>query len=567
LLVALAGLGPSAWSKPPEALDLVPPDAVAAVGVRSVDELVGRVRTLTRTLGVPGDPIEGTPLEMVLAMPGLNTAGSMGIAVLALPESDEPGVVFIVPVTDYAAMVAGAGGTIDGAIATLAAGPQTVYARDLGRGYAAVSPDRLVLTGFHGQGGHMETHVRNLGPVGVRVASSAQAVIIANIPALSPQIEQGLNEFKDQMQMAMMLNPQAAAVGGQLTMMESVAQAVTRDGRVGLMGVHIDEAGGVSLDLAVQFRAGSEAAGLCDHRGRAGGLLARVPNVPFLLAFAFDTSSEGTKQLLRLAEGLGQTEGGVSIFDPFGGMGPQIDSTDGYAMVVGKTQALLGGAFANSAGFLMSRNPAEQLAAGRAMIERLNGASEGPVTFTTAYSPGVGDAEGVTFDQWSVQMTMDPNDPDSMQAQQVMSMLFGPSGMSGYVGRVNNGVVFTMARNTPLMRQAVRAAQDGGGLGAQDAVRAVASRLPETRMMEGYVGIKAILETVMEAMAVFGGGMEEIKMPETVPPLGMALSTDSGGAQFRLHAPGETINAVGQVLKKLQGDEDPPPARPRGPRF
>lgn len=571
VLIAWCGVS---WGKPPEALDRVPSDAVVAVGIRSVDELVERVRALTRAVGVPGDPIGEGPLGMVLAMPGLNTAGSMGMAVLPMPEGAEPGVVFIVPVTDYAAMVAGAGGTIDGNVATLAMGPQTVFARDLGGGFAAVSPDRLVLTAFRGEGGQIDAHVRNLGPVGVRVASSAHAVVIANIPALAPQIEQGLEGVKDQMQMAMMLNPQAAAMEGQMALMERLADAVMRDARVGLLGLHLDEAGGVSLDLAVQFRDGSEAAGLCSSRGQAAGIMTRLPDVPFLFAFALDTSSAGVKQMMRYAESASREEGeadaapGASILDPFGGLGTQIDVTDGYAMVVGKTPAILGGALSNSAGVLMSRKPAEQLAATRAMLEKRGETKTGSVTIVTEYTPGVGEAEGVRFDQWGVRVNVDPNDPMAMETQQMMAMLAGPSGLSGYVGQVSQGVVYTMARNTPLMRQAIRAAREGDGLGAQAAIRAVAARLPDSRTFEGYVGVKPILETVMEAMAAFGGGLDQIRLPEQVPPLGLALTTDSGGAQFRLHAPGDTVRALGQVFRTLAGEEEPPPAgRPARPRF
>lgn len=571
-LVIVAG---TAHAKPPAALDLIPGDAVVAVGIRNVDELVNRVRAVAKTVGMQQDPIADGPLGMILAMPGLNTAGSVGVAMMPMPEGEEPGVVILVPVTDYAAMVAGAGGTIDGAVATLAMGPQTVYSKDVGSGYAAVSPDRLALTGFKGQAGQFEAHVKALGPVGLRVASECQAVVIANIPALSPQIDEAMSEIEDQMQMAMMLNPQAAAAGGQVAVVESLVDAVQRDARVGVMGLNIDEGGSVSLDLAVQFKDGSESATMCSNDGRASGLLARVPSVPFLLSFALDTSSSGMKDLMRRAERVAKAaapadgQGGGSVFDPFGGLGAQIDSTDGYAVVWGQTPALFGGLFSNSAGFLKSSKPAQQLAAAQAAIEKLNATKAAGTTYSTTYTKGAIEVDGVKVDEWGVQMAMDPNDPMGMQAQQMQSMLFGPSGMGGFVGQTREGLVFTMARNTPLLKQAIQAAADGKGLAEQDAVKAVAAKLPASRTLEGYVGIKPILETVGQAMAMFGGGIGEITMPEHVPPLGISVTTDSGGAQFRLHAPADTIKAVGQTIRALTGeDEDAAPAKPAGaPRF
>lgn len=578
--VTAAGLvvfaGAAAFAKPPMALDLIPSDAVVAIGIRNVDELAGRVRAVTKVVGMQEDPIAAGPLGMILAMPGLNTGGSLGVAMLPAPEGEDPGVVILVPVTDYAAMVAGMGGSVDGAIATMSMGVQTVYSKDVGGGYAAVSPDRLVLTGFKGQAGQFEAHMKALGPVGLRVASESQAVVIANMPALAPKISAGLADVKDQMQMAMMLNPQAAAMGGQMAVVESVVGAVQRDARVGLIGLNIDEGGSVSMDLAVQFNDGSESAKLCSNTGRASGMLARVPNVPFLLGFAFDASSAGMKQLMRNAEKIAKSaapegaQGGGSVYDPFGVLGAQIDSTDGYAVVWGQTPALFGGLFSNSAGYVQSSKPAEQLAAAKAAIEKLNGTKAGGIDYATTYTAGVNDVDGVKVDEWGVQMTMDPNDPMGMQAQQMQSMLFGPSGMGGFVGRAGDGLVFTLAKNTPLMKQAIQAAKSGKGLADQDMVKSVASKLPPSRTVEGYIGIKPILETVGQAMAMFGGGIGEITMPESVPPLGLGLTTDSGGVQFRLHAPADTIKAVGQTIRTLQGDEEdaPAPGKPSGaPRF
>lgn len=574
-LAALAGLASASWSKPPAALDLVPGDALLAVGVSSVEELVGRLRGLTRALGVEEDPIEGSPLEAVMSMRGLNMSGSMAMALMDRGEGEEPEGVAIVPVTDFAAVVAGAGGTVEGNVATLALDEETVYARDLGGGYAVVSPDRTLVAAFEGRPGQMEAHAKNLGPVGLRVASEAHAVVIANIPALAPQIEEGMGEFRDQMQMAMMLNPQAAAAGGQMAVVEALGDVVVQQARVALVGVSIDEKGGLTLDLALQFRDGSEAAAVCDAGGKPAGLLSRVPNVPFLLAFALDTSSPGVKQLMKSAEQVARQaapegeQAGGSLFDPFGGLGEQIDSTDGYAVVLGQTPALFGGLFSNSAAFLATRAPGEQMAAARASIEQMNGATIGGTKYATTFTAGAGEVDGVSYDEWGIQMTMDPNDPMGMQAQQMQSMLFGPSGMGGYIGQTSGGVVFTMARNTPLMKQAIAAARAGNGLGEQEAVRAVSSRLPASRAVEGYIGLKPILETVSQFMAMFGGGGGEMSLPASVPPVGLALAMDSGGAQLRLHAPGDAIKAVGQAIRSAQGVEEggEKPAQPSGPRF
>lgn len=586
-LVVVAGLASAANADLPAALDRVPSGAAAGIGIRNLDALSASVKTVATLAGVPSEGLLG-PVNQFLSMPGVNREGSLGFVVMApQAEGEEGGTVAIVPVSDYKAMVEGVGGKAADAITTVTIEGQTLYVKNIQGGYAAVGDDQAVVSAFEGKPGNLAAHAKALGAVGSRAADGASAVVVANVPALAPVLKDRMADMKDQMGMMAAINPQAANMGGQFALIETLVEGFARDAQSAVAGLNIDKDGNVALDLAAQFKEGSEVGKFFSSSGKASGMLSRVPNVPFLMTFALDTSAPGIKQLFKNADEIarkaaadaakenggeagGQAPG--SPFDPFGSLGAQIENTDGYAVVWGQTPALFGGLFSNSVAFVQTAKPAEAVGQARASLEKLNNQQMDGMTFQTAFAPAATEIEGVKVDEWSMKMKMDPNDPMAMQAQQMQAMMFGPAGMNGLIAASGPGLVWTMAKNTPLMTQAIRSAKEGKGLGEDATLKEVASRLPANRTFEGFLGVKPIVETVSQAMAMFGGGMGELKLPATVAPVGLGGTTDSGGVQVRLFVPGKTIGAVGQAMKQAQaGDEgEPAPAgdRPRNaPRF
>jgi exosome complex RNA-binding protein Csl4 len=587
-LVVVSGLAAAANAELPAALDRVPTTAAAGIGVRNLEALVASVKNIATLAGVSPDDMLDGPVNQFISMPGVNKTGSLGIVVLApAAEGEEPTTVAIVPVSDYKAMVEGAGGTPGEAVATITINDRTLYVKNIQGGFAAVGEDQAVVTAFDGKPGNLTAHAKALGVVGSRATEGATAVILANVPELAPLLKNGMADMKDEVGMMAAMNPQAAAMGGQIALIETLMEGFTRDAQSAVAGLNIDKDGNVALDLAAQFKQGSEVGKFFAAPGKASGMLTRVPNLPFLLTFALDTSAPGIKQLFKNADAIAKkaaadaakengaeapAQGAGSPFDPFGSLGEQIESTDGYAVVWGQTPALFGGLFSNSVAFVQSAKPAQVLNQAKTSIDKLNNQTVDGVTFQTAFNPGASEIAGVKVAEWSMKMKMDPNDPMAMQAQQMQAMIFGPAGMSGLMADAGSGVVWTMAKNTPLMTQAIGAAKDGKGLAEDPTVKEVAARLPADRTFEGYLGVKPIIETVSQALAMFGGGMGEMKLPQTVAPVGFGGTTDSGGVQVRLVFPGKTINAVGAAVKESQrGDEgEPAPAddKPRNaPRF
>ncbi|TVQ64039.1 MAG: hypothetical protein EA378_00210 [Phycisphaerales bacterium] len=562
---ALAGL--------PASLDRVPESALVVASVRNIESFSANVNRLNAALPASNR----IPLGMMgdlMGTAGLNAGGSISLALMPSPDGqpldmdgEQGPLVVIVPVTDANAFVQGLGGTPGAGIMEVQVGDETAFAKDIGGGYVVMGPVREVVQAFSGEGGQGARHERAVGPVGLRVAQQSDTVIIANIPALRPQLEQGLEGMKEQAQMfAMMAGQQGDQVQQQMQMVEMVAGSFLRDARVGMVGLGFGETG-VRVDLAANFNEGSEIGGFFDAPGDSRGVLARVPDVPFLFAGSADFSSPGMQKLMNNMTEMAMqaNEGLPNAMNPATFM----QGLDGIGYVIGTPGALMGGLFTNTVYYYKTSDPEAYTRNYSRMLNEMNGMQIEGMTYTTAYQGGGAQVEGQQVDTYSMSIRPNPNDPGAMQAQQMMMMMFGPSmGASGYIGKAEGGLVMTMSQNTPLMSQAMRTAENGNGLARNRSLRSVAEQMPEGATFESYIGVGSIFTTVNSFLAMMGAGMD-IQVPADLAPIGIGGTTDRGGFQARVVVPTqviETFAAMAQQFEEMNGAGEPAPA-PARPRF
>ncbi len=573
MLCAL-GLGGAAMAQGP-ALDRVPAGTPLMVAVPSLEKLKAGVDLIQKTFGL--DPDAGPLAEMhvneLMAFEGLNTKGAAAIAILAGEDGqvdfeDEPPVVIILPVTNYGAFVQAAGG--DGTepiteIDPMDAG-QAAYAKDLRDGYAAVSHDRALLEGFKGASGNGPAHLKLVGSNGRSVLESSLVTVIADLQALAPQIQEGFGSFKKSIQGIAEMGGQD--MGANLAMVDALGEALTKDGQAGVIGFNASEKG-MTLNLGAQFKEGSETAGYFNSKGKAEDLLNRVPNQPFLFALALDSTPGGVKQLFKnVMNRFAQADpDGAAAMGLTGAMLKTIDTLDGTAFLMGMSPALMGGGlFANTSAYVRTKDPK---AYGEALQQAMNSANGKTVqgfTYQTAYVPDAKTVNGVSVAEWSMRMQADPNDPNAQQAMMAMGMIFGmEGGPSGYYAPADGGAVMTYSKNTQLLEQALDAAK-GNGLASSQQIKDVAAELPAGRTVEGYVGVKSILDMFMGFAAMMGGGPPEVQIPEDLAPIGLGGTTAEGGLRFVVFAPTQvltTFKALGDELGGVGGDVEEGAGQPR----
>ncbi|MCW5776416.1 MAG: hypothetical protein KIS87_08270 [Phycisphaeraceae bacterium] len=564
--------GSTAWCLPaladlPPVLDRVPIEASIIVTIANVSETHGGITGYIDRFGVEDAAAQLALLEAMLTSDGMNPAGSAAFVMVA------PGTTYmLLPVTNFNALVTGLGGEVANGFGSADIMGEMAYFRDLGGGYAAAGPDEDTLHAMPPTSGKMDAHTKRLGKTGKAVTEQSDIALIADVQTLRPQIEAGMEGMRQQMQFVAMVSGQAEQLGAAMSVIDALAAAVTRDGRVVLMGVDFAD-DGVRFDFATQFEEESPSAAFFTAPGNSGSILARLPNIPYLFAYAVDFSSPGLRnglnEMMNLAEQADPDAVGLVGVNPFQFM----QNMDGAGMVLGHTPALLtGGLMANTVAFTKTKDAPAMLGLMKQTFTNMDGKSADGVAYKTSYTPGAGEAAGVKYDAWSMTMSIDFNAPNAMEAQQMqqaMMMMFGPTGgPSGFLAATEGGLVQTMSRNSQLLTMAIESAKSGNGLGAEKGIASVAEHLPAGRSFEAYVGVQKVMESVGSVMAMMGG----FPMPRVdgeLPPIGLAASTHDAGLRATVYMPNKVMDVFRQLGEVFGGEDDfdAPPAGGQRPRF
>jgi hypothetical protein len=398
-----------------------------------------------------------------------------------------------------------------------------------------------------------------MGATGKAVAEANDAFILTNTQTLGPKMKEGVDGFKQQLEMmAAMAGGGANAAG--FEMIGALMDGFVRDSSAGVMGFKADEAG-VHLDLGAQFKEGSSFAGYFNSKGKASALTGTLPNQPFLVALAVDASSPGLKQIARnMLE--------VSRKDPeaakmLSGLNPleSIDKIDGMSFCMGQTPALMGGLFLNTSLYCKTSDSAGYIKTMKDGFGSMNGKTFQGVTYQTGFESGGAKVGEMTVDTWTMKMSADPNSPEGAQMAPAMTMMFGPGGLGGYVAKTDGGVVVTYSKSADLMTKCLEAAKSGNGLTADAGVKAVSAQLPPDRAVEAYIGVKSILETAIGFMGMMGGAPSNFEVPADLPPVGIGLTGVGGGARMGVFVPTKVLSTIQALTKSVNGgDEAPEPA-------
>ncbi len=549
-----------------DALDFVPAEAAMVISTHNLKQTHSRMSAWAKLLDIQ-DAQEGLGMaQMFLSNKGIDAEGP---AVVIIPEIDEdrpePEPIIILPITDFEDFVFGLGGEAGDGITMIEAPFGTVFAMELGDGFAAIAQEADMLDFIDPQGGNIEDHMVVVGQTGIDMSHSSDLMVAVNVQTVGPLIEDGVDGLDDQMAMAEMGGVPAEQLEAITAMMEQVAELFIRDGRGGMMGVNLDPAG-ISLDFGANFDAESETAAYFQNDGDTLALMSQMPSTPFLFAMAMDYSGEGINTLIAEMGEMAQEMGGGGL----GGVNfmKLLDDSNGQAQLVGVTPGLFsGGLFANAISYYAASTSAEELGETlRGLYADLDGASEGGIEFETTYEQAAVNVNGVDLDSWSVDMSVDPNDPDSMAAQQALQaqmMFMGGGGPQGYIARATDGIYQTMSRNSELMSKALEAGA-GHSLAERAGISAVAEFLPANRLAEGYLDVGEVVNLVGSFAGMMG--MEVPAIEADMHPVGFGLTGDTGGVRFKMFIPADVITTILGAIEDMQGDmefEDEEGGEPR----
>jgi hypothetical protein len=563
-IAALAGIAasiltaPALWADVTPALDRVPTGLPVMVSVKNLARAHKSIESISKIFNAPDMVHAVTHGGELLKTAGLNSDGSAAVAVLSIDEeSEQPPMVLVLPVSDYAAFAKALGGTGDGVESITFEGESAVL-KNLGGGFAAMSPKKELLDKFEGKPGNGKAHEQFMGATGKSISDTCDIVILADMKALEPKINEMSQNVKDQMEMM-------AAMGGgggdpaQAEMVGKMLDGFARDSQCGVIGLNGTDAG-VQLDFGSQFKEGSEFAGYFNAKGTASSLIGKLPKLEkvFLFAMSLDMNHPGVRQILTNAAQAAQKD--PEAAKVFAGLNPleSLDKADGVSFLLGQTPAIMGGLFLNTSMFVRSSDPAGYIKVMKESLGKVNGQTLQGTTYQTTFESGGAKVGSTAVDVWGMRMQPDPEDPMAAQTAQMQMMLFGPGGMGGYVAPAEGGLVMTMSKSSELMGAAVEAAKTGGGLSTDTDVKAVAERLPADRLFELQIGIRNIAETALGFMSMMGGGPQDLEVPQDLPPVGVGAAGQGGGLRTTIFVPTKVLAFVSDLQKQMgrSGEDD-----------
>ncbi len=558
------GLVAAAASAMPAVVDRVPEGAGLVVVVPTPAKVTEHVQALATAAEFPLPPMTFEDLMMHGApTTSLDTAKPFGLFIMPdelNKEFGDPVPVILVPVKDYKQFIADMrefGGTTEAdshdGVDEIMLDYETMYSKDVGGGYAALSPeaDKLALVVAEGGKGATAAFKEAARKSGNELSDSADVAFIFNVEPMRDAMRDALKEMREEIAASMPADAEANPFTGPLG--DWLSETFVRDSRLVVAGLTLG-ASGVKGDAFLSFNDGSYLAKACATGGDSTSLLSRLPVQPYLFAMAADTSSQGCKQLLRdyLTKMQASMPADAAAMFP-----KEFADIDGYAAVVGSSPAAFmgGGLFTNTLAFTKTDNPEKIKDLCKSAIEAGNGKTINGMTYTTTYAAAATEVNGVKADEWSMKIAADPNDATGMGAQQMqaMAIFFGPAGgPAGYMAATKDGVYTTYGKNTLLLGAALdTAGKDGNTLAKDTVLKQIGDELPKHRVAEVYLGTKSIMEMVGPFMGMMGVQVDPAQIAG-LPPVGMGVATDDGAAHAGLFIPAPVIRVGAGIGMDMQ---------------
>lgn len=572
-----------------QVFDQVPAEALVVLKVNNLAAASQKFGKWAEAIGVTAfqpdlkDPLAAIQKHMGMSQ-GVDTAGEMAFVFLnpqAVGGDEDKAVMVLVPVTDYKAFVGQfPESKTEGAITSMKpeGAPETVYAANWGK-YAAMGMVQDVLS--------KKPAGLKLPPASAKEVNARDAVVWANITAVReialPALQQSRGQIMDEVQNGLENDPNApkqfapvikATVGQFLT----AAEQFLKDSDSALVGLTFND-DGVRIASMAEFQPDSYFANIAkDVQGTNQQLIKGLPDRKYFAVFGASIQGEGFRRGFKdlvepILQELGKVEGGDQFAGLIDSMMKGMTATKsvsfGYVMPEGNVgQESLIQAVAVSKGDAPAIGEAQRSIM-QAYGKFFSNLPKGGPEVKFEIMPGQKTVGGAKLDEFKMDMKMGDG-PQQQQAQMMMGMIYGPNGMTGVMGVVDNNTYIVVQGGTDaLIEQAVAAAkanQDNPAFLQGSEV--VSKNLPQNRFMVGYVALDNIVRSIAKTAAGFGAPIK-IELPDTLPPIGFAAATEGTAIRMDTFIPTplvqHLIRSGTELYMQVQGGQGAPGAQPGAP--
>jgi hypothetical protein len=561
-----------------QVLKQIPADPIVVIKANKPQAISDKVAAVAQRLGLANArPELADPLGMLKKQlnikDGFDGNGEMAIAIYEpAPNSPEPEAVVLIPVTDYKAFIANLTNVQqEGNLSKfqLADNPQPMYVTNWGN-YAAVSQTKERL-------GQAPTGVSPTAACAKQLDSN-DVVAWANMAKirtlLQPQWQamkpMALGGLDQNLANAPGLNPKfIPAIKALVNQLIVVMEAGLNDTAGATFGLNISKEGintTFMLDFTPESYMGKALAG---YKVGDQNLIVGLPNKKYF-AFAgasIDSATVG-KMFADFADPIAASlnqagDEGKSIVTMINAGKATIAATNGLSMGYVQPTAPPGqqsvvqavGVYHGDAKKIGESTKQSQAVMGDFM--KMMPQNQG-ISFKTSIQPGAKNIDGVALDELTMKFVVDPNNPQAVQIGQMFQMMYGPNGLSGAMGAVDDKTyLFAMGADDALIGEAVASAKkQDTALAQQPNIAAVTKALPANKILVEYIALDNIADTVSKYMAQFGFPMK-VKIPTDLPPVGFSVATEGPSVRFDTHISIDliesTVSTVMQAIMMQQG--------------
>ena len=551
-------------------VESVPAKALVVVKVHNLQATSSKIAKLANDLGVAAmvpemnDPLKSLEDRLKITQ-GINAGGDLLLTYLdpaATGEASDKSVVILVPVTDYKTFLGNfAGAETDGDVSQVKMGddPEPSYLASWG-GYAALSPSKACVA-------TKPTESLKVTAAGEKELTTKDLVVYANFAALRtvlrPKLAEHRAQFLDQLQKGAARTPQGQSMAPMIHMFGeqalNAADAFLRDTQAATWSLNLGEEG-LSYSLMAEFDPasyiGTTVLGL---KTTSDPLLGGLPSGKYLAfgGFVVDPASstklmndivapimkdvaasdpekaEANSKLLtdytvQIQAFLGNLKGGsIGLYAPTGALGQE--SLIQQAVVFnGNADAML----------------AAQQKAYAVLPDMMKAMGMPADTYKISYTPKAKTVDGVTFDSAVTNFTPDPNSPQAQQTAQMMTLMYGPAGLTQLFGASGEHLLVGSGLSDAQLSTLIDVAKTNDApLSTLAPVKKLASQLPPKRIAEFYVPLDTLVTTGLTYAKQFGFAVP-VQLPPDLPPIGSALSTDAASIRLDTYVPTALIQSL-----------------------
>lgn len=575
-LVVLSGTAARA-----QVLDQVPPDAMVVFKVGNLKAVSDKVAKFGSALGLDAmvpqlaDPLAALQEGMQINQ-GLDPAGELAFVFMkpgGEGESDEPRMVVLVPTSDYKAFVANFQDTkTEGGISSFTPENEDteVHVANWGK-YAALSNEKALIS--------KKPAGLKLSGLAARQSKERDAFLFVNIPVIKdmvlPQLTAARAEAMEGIEQEVGGNEDAkeftgvikAAVG---QLMNS-AEGFLNDATAASISLHLSDEG-ISMTAMAEFKPESDLGGIVKQlKNTDKPLLAGLPtgNRKYFAFGGMVNDPEVSARLMGdfldpISKELAGTESGKGVADAIEAAKQSFSSTKSIAFGYPAPTGAIGADSIVQSVMVVQGDSKSLHDAQKKMLQSVADVmklvpQEGG-EFGYEYAPAEKTVGSLKLDRYSYTMTPDENNPQAAQAQQMMALVYGPNGMSGVFGAIDNDTYLVVQGGTDkLLGDAVKAAQDPKDtLSADPGVKMVAAHLPKSRIGVEYIKLDNIITAGVKYAQGFNVPIK-MQLPPNLPPIGASLASEGSAIRIDGFIPTQLVQSIVaagmQTFMQMQGGE------------